>query len=308
MGWKYRLLLFLYYFHCTFSTQTISKHPCTRKRRATLSWINGIGYRSETAARERQVLTQIFGILVHHWYNPSSMTHDDDLLGFARDLATAGTHKMGFGSNVQGLVQHLRFLLDASETVVHICHSHGVLLTALALQQMQADELLRLDVICLGGADTLDAFRLRRCIHYYSINDPLLYVVPRATQALRSGFLDSFCFLAPRTGDPVKDHYLLEPTYRQALEWEAKRFQKTYRMWMDPLLDAHDHVLQFVKYLIRPIVLWCLLLYELTLSAIHRLRDAVLSRQVKPVDQILDEIDEASHLKSSDITKSKVAS
>jgi len=99
----------------------------------------------------------------------------------------------------------------------------------------------RIEVIAFGGAAAVrqtPQTPFHRCINYYSLNDPLLWVVPSAEQALRSGLVinEEFCFLAPKIGDPVQDHYLLNPTYAQALSWEGQRYQRiylsySYRMW-----------------------------------------------------------------------------
>jgi hypothetical protein len=118
--------------------------------------------------------------------------------------------------------------------VIHIAHSQGALLTYLAARQLSPLELSQIEVIAFGGAAALrktPQTPFARCVNYYSINDPLLFVVPQATQALRSGFVgdSEFCFLTPRLGDPVRDHNLLGPTYKTALAWEGQRFQNEYQ-------------------------------------------------------------------------------
>jgi hypothetical protein len=118
--------------------------------------------------------------------------------------------------------------------VVHIAHSQGALVTALAVKKLTSLEMSKLDVICFGGAAALrktPQTPFYRCINYYAVNDPLLWVVPSAEQALRSGFVpdNEFCFLVPRVGEPIADHQLLGPTYEQALAWEGQRFQRTYQ-------------------------------------------------------------------------------
>jgi hypothetical protein len=92
----------------------------------------------------------------------------------------------------------------------------------------------QIEILAFGGAAALrrtPQTPFHRCINYYAVNDPLLWVVPSAEQALRSGFVadDEFCFLAPRVGDPIADHHLLNPTYAQALSWEGQRFQRQYQ-------------------------------------------------------------------------------
>lgn len=92
----------------------------------------------------------------------------------------------------------------------------------------------RIEVIAFGGAAAVrqtPQTPFHRCINYYSVNDPLLWVVPSAEQALRSGLVadEEFCFLVPKIGDPIQDHYLLNPTYAQALSWEGQRYRRIYR-------------------------------------------------------------------------------
>lgn len=117
--------------------------------------------------------------------------------------------------------------------VVHIAHSQGALITYLASKRLSLLEMQQIEVIAFGGAAVLQSnvkTPFARCVNYYSVNDPLLLLVPQAVQALESGFVnDEFCFLAPRVGDPVRDHSLLAPTYAQALQWEGIRFQKSYQ-------------------------------------------------------------------------------
>jgi hypothetical protein len=118
--------------------------------------------------------------------------------------------------------------------VIHIAHSQGALLTFLAARQLSPLELSQIEVIAFGGAAALrktSQTPFARCVNYYSINDPLLFVVPAAAQALRSGFVgdSEFCFLTPRLGDPIRDHNLFGPTYKTALTWEGKRFQNEYQ-------------------------------------------------------------------------------
>jgi hypothetical protein len=92
----------------------------------------------------------------------------------------------------------------------------------------------QMEIVTFGGAASLHKTPdtpFHRCVNYYSINDPLLFLVPSADQALRSGYVanEEFCFLAPRAGDPIADHSLLGATYSQALYWEGQRFQRKYR-------------------------------------------------------------------------------
>eukprot|EP00529_Nitzschia_sp_RCC80_P027725 CAMPEP_0113488206 /NCGR_PEP_ID=MMETSP0014_2-20120614/25898_1 /TAXON_ID=2857 /ORGANISM="Nitzschia sp." /LENGTH=245 /DNA_ID=CAMNT_0000381913 /DNA_START=287 /DNA_END=1024 /DNA_ORIENTATION=- /assembly_acc=CAM_ASM_000159 len=166
------------------------------------------------------------------------MNNDDDVGGYYKDLTQAGTQKLGrITEEVDGLAEHLRSAVAAvgkNGRVVHIAHSQGALVTYLAAKQLTPMEMQQIEVIAFGGAAGLRSTPTTpflRCVNYYALNDPLLFVVPTAEQALRSGLVsdDEFCFLAPRDGDPIKDHHLLGPTYAQALQWEGRRFQQTYQ-------------------------------------------------------------------------------
>jgi len=96
------------------------------------------------------------------------------------------------------------------------------------------------------GAATIctSEFPFARCINYYSVNDPILNVVPSAVKALKSGFSfgggleQEMIFLASRTGDPVTDHGLLNPTYLEALLWEGQRYQSLYLSPLGQMVDG----------------------------------------------------------------------
>ena len=119
--------------------------------------------------------------------------------------------------------------------VIHIAHSKGAMITALAAQRLEPHEMRQIEVIVFGGAAAIQrttSTPFRRCVNYYSVNDPVLPVVPQAAEKLRSGglvFDDEFCFLAPRSADPILDHKLDGPTYGNALQWEGTRYKHRYR-------------------------------------------------------------------------------
>eukprot|EP00543_Licmophora_paradoxa_P018710 CAMPEP_0202460296 /NCGR_PEP_ID=MMETSP1360-20130828/42937_1 /ASSEMBLY_ACC=CAM_ASM_000848 /TAXON_ID=515479 /ORGANISM="Licmophora paradoxa, Strain CCMP2313" /LENGTH=267 /DNA_ID=CAMNT_0049081885 /DNA_START=36 /DNA_END=839 /DNA_ORIENTATION=- len=197
------------------------------------------------------------------------MSSEEDFMGYVGDLTQAGTQKLGrITGEVNELVKHLKEAVakvGKKGRVIHIAHSQGALLTSLASRQLTPLEMNQIEVIAFGGAAALKRTSLTpwgRVVNYYSINDPLLLVVPPAASALRSGFVgdDEFCFLAPRIGDPIRDHNLLGPTYAQALAWEGRRFQQTYQ-----------NVLQRMQ---RPLYLFLLALYHATLV---RLGQAILA-------------------------------
>jgi hypothetical protein len=203
-----------------------------------LTWANGIGHSLEHMEHGQAQISKLFGgKRVEYCHNPTAMAHADDYIGFVGDLSQATTQKLGLITDeVTQLVSHLQKALAAvgrRGVVVHICHSQGALVTALALRQLKADEMNRLEILAFGGAAVLlrsSATPLKRSVNYYAANDPLLLLVPSAQEALRSGFLEpQFCFLAPREGDPIADHGLLGETYGQALAWEGRRFQQLYQ-------------------------------------------------------------------------------
>jgi hypothetical protein len=164
--------------------------------------------------------------------------------------------------------------------VIHIAHSQGALLTSLAARQLSPLEMSQIEVIAFGGAAALrktPQTPFARCVNYYSINDPLLFVVPQAAQALRSGFVGDgeFCFLTPRLGDPIRDHNLLGPTYRTALAWEGQRFQNEYQALiyrtLRPIIiavvafqvAASERLNVILVALLRPIIWFAVLLWQL---------------------------------------------
>jgi hypothetical protein len=151
--------------------------------------------------------------------------------------------------------------------VIHVAHSQGALLTSLAARQLSALEMSQIEVLTFGGAAALrrtPQTPFHRCINYYSVNDPLLFIVPSAEQALRSGNVvdEEFCFLAPRVGDPIADHHLLGPTYATALSWEGTRFRRKYQS-----LSYRSS---------RSVILFCLVLQEAFSSKLHEVLKAIL--------------------------------
>ena len=76
-------------------------------------------------------------------------------------------------------------LVGPKGRVIHIAHSQGALITSLAVKRLTQEEMKQIEVICFGGAEALecsDQFPFARCINYYSVNDPLLFVVPNAAK------------------------------------------------------------------------------------------------------------------------------
>jgi hypothetical protein len=232
----------------------------------------------------KEFITKLFGgEKVIFCYNPTKQAHIEDLYGYVSDLTQAGTQKLGMiTSEVNALVQFLKEAVAAvgqRGVVVHIAHSQGALITSLAAKQLTPLEMSQIEVLAFGGAAAIRKTAqtpFRRCINYYTINDPLLFVVPSAAQALRSGLVsdEEFCFLAPRLGDPVADHNLIGPTYAQALEWEGMRFQMEHRslvyrlvrpvllMILAVLSSLKKRLDELLKCILRPVLAWCIFCYH----------------------------------------------
>lgn len=205
--------------------------------KSRVTWINGIGHTLQHMEAGQAFISARFGDQKVEWcHNPTAMAHDEDWKGYLGDLTQATTQKMGMvTAEVKTLTQHLRETIKQvgrRGIVVHIAHSQGALITALACKHLTPQEMNRMEVICFGGAACLMRSAVtpfRRCMNYYAINDPLLLLNPEALQALRSGLVENeFCFLSPRLGDPVLDHALMNPTYAQALQWEGARYINLY--------------------------------------------------------------------------------
>ena len=220
-------------------------------RRTKLTWVNGIAHLPEHMVDPTYVISTVFGkVDVDYCHNPSSMTSESDYIGFVKDGLQASTHQLGrITPEVESLVEHLRVALDEvgkSGRVIHIAHSQGSVITWLAAKRLKAEECRRIEVISFGGAATITTseFPFARCINYYAVNDPILNVVPSAVKALKSGFSfgggleQEIIFLASRTGDPMTDHGLLNPTYLEALIWEGQRYQSLYLSPLGKMVDS----------------------------------------------------------------------
>jgi hypothetical protein len=223
------------------------------------------------------------------------MTSEVDYIGFMKDAFEARTNQLGrVTPEVDLLVSHIRNALQyvgKSGRVIHISHSQGSVITWLAAKQLTNDECSQIEIITFGGAATITTSEFTsfaRCINYYAINDPILNVVPRAVKALNSGF--SFChkleeqeiiFLASRTGDPVTDHGLLNPTYLDALLWEGQRYQSLYMhtpLWyqlvnsviVSPSVWFSNYAYDVTRQVIIAIVRFVLIVYEFIYNIVHR--------------------------------------
>ena len=241
-------------------------------RKTKLTWVNGIAHMPEHMTDPTFVISTAFGnVNVDYCHNPSSMTSESDYIGFFKDGIQASTHQMGrITPEVDNLVEHLRLALKhvgKSGRVIHIAHSQGSVITWLAAKRLKPEECKRIEIISFGGAATIctsEFPNFARCINYYAVNDPILNVVPSAVKALKSGFAfgngmeQEIIFLASRTGDPLSDHGLLNPTYLEALLWEGQRYQSLY---VSPLGQL---VVDGTGAFVAPLASTCDFAYEVT--------------------------------------------
>lgn len=267
--------------------------------RTRLTWVNGIGYNEKHMEEDGQKISEVFGTKCWYCLNPTAMANDNDMIGYLNDLTQAGTQKLGrITEEVTALVKHLKeavAFVGKNGRVIHIAHSQGALITFLAAKQLTPMEMNRIEVIAFGGAAALRKTTetpFLRCMNYYALNDPLLWVVPSAEQALRSGLVGDtdFVFLAPRVGDPIQDHHLLGPTYFQALSWEGQRYRMTYhslvyrvsrtffiwaafvfhmmcRIMISFLRQANDALFQRIRR-------WCVLAISIMVQGLNTPRDS----------------------------------
>lgn len=280
-------------------------------RKTRLTWVNGIAHNLDHMQEGEQIISKFFaGKPIIFCHNPTAMAHDDDVRGYLSDLTQAGQQKLGrITAEVDNLVKHLKESVVAvgkRGCVVHIAHSQGALITYLAAKQLCESEMQQIEILAFGGAAALrktPQTPFKRCINYYSVNDPLLMVVPSAENALRSGLVvgddDEFCFLAPRAGDPLLDHNLWGPTYAQALQWEGDRFQ---RMYISPLWRSYRFLARPVaiilhaiairintalKSLLQPILLSCFIIYRWSLELALRVKEFLARNLLRPLILIL---------------------
>jgi hypothetical protein len=193
--------------------------------------------------------------------------------------------------------RHLKQALKAVGSrgrVVHIAHSQGALITNLALRRFSESELSRMEVLCFGGGAVIgkaDFPALRRVVNYYSVNDPLLNINPRAVQALNSGFTfqndPEFVFLTPRVSDPIIEHSLTGPTYMQALAWEGQRFQQQFQSpvyrALRPILS---HYIAFCIYAAKKHDAFFIALYQQTLARLFVVLVTIVKKIIAPLAQL----------------------
>ncbi len=65
-------------------------------RKTRLTWVNGVGYSLIHMEEGQKAISNFFGgKRVMFCHNPTSMSDDDDTLGYIGDLTQAGTQKLG---------------------------------------------------------------------------------------------------------------------------------------------------------------------------------------------------------------------
>ena len=65
-------------------------------RKTRLTWVNGIGYNIEHMKQGQKQISKLFGgKKVEFCHNPTSMSNEDDMVGYLGDLTQAGTQKLG---------------------------------------------------------------------------------------------------------------------------------------------------------------------------------------------------------------------
>jgi len=76
-------------------------------KKTRLTWVNGIAHNLDHMEEGGVSISDYFGgKKVEFCHNPTSMTSDDDYVGFIGDLTQAGTHKLGrITSEVDTLVR-----------------------------------------------------------------------------------------------------------------------------------------------------------------------------------------------------------
>ena len=292
----------------TFIVILIVFHNVIEARKTRVTWVNGIAHNLDHMDEGEKFMSKLFaGKPIVFCHNPTAMEHDEDVKGYLYDLTQAGQQKLGVSTaEVDSLVNHLKesvAKVGKHGCVIHIAHSQGALITQLAAKQLTKDEMSHIEILAFGGATALrktPQTPFKRCINYYSVNDPLLMVVPSAAQALRSGLVagngdDEFCFLAPRIGDPIRDHHLWGPTYAQALQWEGDRFHQIYvsyayrlfrflSLFISAAIRAiMEHLDAITKFSLRRTLLFCTFAYTTSTEIERRMREIIFNIIVRPI-------------------------
>jgi len=89
-------LVFLTLYYCPQLPKASSAGLFFLPKASKITWVNGIGYNYDHMENTQLSISSLFGgtpVLFCH--NPTSMTTEDDYLGYIGDLTQAGTQKLG---------------------------------------------------------------------------------------------------------------------------------------------------------------------------------------------------------------------
>ncbi|KAG5189534.1 hypothetical protein JKP88DRAFT_301534 [Tribonema minus] len=216
--------------------------------RQIITFVNGIFHSEEDWQRITEQLDDIFKQEVRAFYNPSTGWWVADLAGAGFDLVRrSDTHSVA-----RALALHLREALELSGPrgrVLHLAHSGGALMTYLAAKyHLRAAERARIDVVTFGGARSITRkYFSGRTVNYYARNDPLVILDRRAASLMKGAANETyqevvyakhnttFVFMEGMTRSPFMDHSLEGPTYKIALEIEARNLLDRARESPSPL-------------------------------------------------------------------------
>lgn len=204
-----------------------------------ITFVNGI-YHSETEVRDIATLLKcMFRCEVRTFYNPSSGSWVKDAYKAGFELVLRPNDLILAKQLAEHLRSALREVHPQKGRILHIAHSGGAILTYLAAKyHLKFSEASRIDVVTLGAGRSLTHKYFRgRLYNYYARNDPVLLVENRAAQLLKKTRNDTYCvvrdakhnttfvFLEAVAKEPIYDHAVDGPTYRIALDHEAREFQ-----------------------------------------------------------------------------------
>ncbi|GMI06723.1 hypothetical protein TrVE_jg8095 [Triparma verrucosa] len=280
-----------------------TRSPTVHKYKSHISWINGIAHTPSDAMATAQTMATYFNRPVNYIHNPTAMSKPSDAIGYVKDLTQATTQLFGrITAEVNDLVEHLRSLCSQTGDhgkVLHLCHSQGVLITYLAAQKLDPSEQRKIEIIAFGGAaaiTTTEFPNFARCVNYYSLNDPLLQIVPPASRALSTGLLSfsaatgepEFVFLTPRGNDPIVDHGLLGPTYKDLVCLEGRRYIDKYETVTYKAYDLATSAQARMDHLCRLIIESTIIKLILLLRALVVKAREILSRTALRIGSLHD--------------------
>lgn len=219
-----------------------------------LTFVNGI-YHSETEVKDiATYLRCTFRSEVRTFYNPSSGSWVKDAYKAGFELVLRPNDLILAKQLAEHLRSALREVHPQRGRVLHIAHSGGAIITYLAAKyHLKFSESSRIDVVTLGAGRSLTHKYFRgRLYNYYARNDPVLLVESRAAQLLKKTKNDTYCivrdakhntsfvFLKAVANEPIYDHAVDGPTYRIALDHEAREFQARLKLMVQSSARERD--------------------------------------------------------------------